>query len=80
MKKEEPHTMQTLTLNNTILDLLQSYRDGVLHTWGKQQPSGSELDTINSEIGKLEKIDELYQSKIKELHDLAKARYQAKAK
>ena len=46
-------TIEKIRLNDTILDLLESYRDGVLHTWGKMKPEERDLAAINSEIEKL---------------------------
>ena len=56
-------TDEKIRLNDTILDLLESYRDGVLHTWGKDKPGERDLAAINSEIEKLEMVSNLTRNK-----------------
>ena len=53
-------SVHQLRLNNIILDLLESYRDGALHTWGKGKVTDRDLPVINSEIEKLRALEYRY--------------------
>lgn len=57
-------THERIRLNSITLDLLESYRDGTLHTWGKAKSADRDLPAIDSEIAKLEAIEETYRERL----------------